>query len=145
MTISEAALAGELTGFGHRLLQRVYFEDTDFSGLVYHARYLHFAERARSDYLRLLGVHHAELAGEGLAFAVRHMELDFLKPARIDDILRVETRPAEVSGARLRLGQKVFRGEDLLFEAAVTVVLIGPGGRPQRMPPRIRALFSAAE
>ena len=88
---------------GHELLQRVYFEDTDFSGRVYHARYLHFMERGRSDYLRLLGIHHRELAAEGLAFAVRRMEIDFLRPAAIDDVLTIRTAALGVGGARIVL------------------------------------------
>jgi len=80
-------ISGRLTDGGHELQQRVYFEDTDFSGRVYHARYLHFMERGRSDYLRLLGIHHRALAADGLAFAVRHLEIDFLEPAGIDDDL----------------------------------------------------------
>ena len=82
----EDHLAGRLTDAGHELLQRVYFEDTDFSGRVYHARYLHFMERGRSDYLRLLGVHHRSLAKEGLGFAVSRMEIEFLRAATIDDV-----------------------------------------------------------
>ncbi|MBR7539718.1 hypothetical protein KC221_26400, partial [Mycobacterium tuberculosis] len=84
-------LAGELTSFGHRLLARVYYADTDFSGIVYHGRYLEFLERGRTDYLRLLGVHHSELAdgkhGESIVWVVRRMEIDFRGAARIDDVL----------------------------------------------------------
>src|SRR5688572_236131 len=123
-----ADLAGRLTGFGHVLHQRVYFEDTDFSGLVYHARYLHFLERGRSDWLRLLGVHHWDLAAQGLAFAVRRMEIDFLRPARIDDVLAVETRNAGIGGARIVLRQSIRREGEPLVEALVTVALLGPEG-----------------
>ncbi|NMA98977.1 MAG: YbgC/FadM family acyl-CoA thioesterase, partial [Phyllobacteriaceae bacterium] len=95
-------LAGELTEFGHRLVARVYYADTDFSGVVYHARYLEFFERGRSDFLRLAGVHHTELAdgvhGEKLVWVVRRMEIDFKAPAKIDDVLTVETRTESVSG-----------------------------------------------
>lgn len=132
------AIAGRLTATGHELTQRVYFEDTDFSGRVYHARYLHFMERGRSDYLRLLGVHHRALAEEGLAFAVRHMEIDFLKAASIDDVLTVRTTPSDVRGARVVLAQAVLNGDELLITASVTVALIGAGGRPERLPPAIR-------
>ena len=132
------AIAGQLTETGHALSQRVYFEDTDFSGRVYHARYLHFMERGRSDYLRLLGVHHRALAEEGLAFAVRHMEIDFLKAASIDDVLTVRTTPSDVRGARVVLAQAVLNGDALLITASVTVALIGAGGRPERLPPMIR-------
>jgi acyl-CoA thioester hydrolase len=138
-----ADLAGRLTETGHVLHQRVYFEDTDFSGLVYHARYLHFLERGRSDWLRLLGVHHWELAAEGLAFAVRRMEIDFLRSARIDDVLAVETRKGEIGGARIVLRQSIRRDDGLLVEALVTVALLGPEGRPRRLPPHVRAAFEA--
>ena len=94
------ALAGKINCGQHELSQRVYFEDTDFTGRVYHARYLQFMERGRSDYLRLIGIHHRALAAEGRAFAVRHMALDFLKPASIDDVLTVRT--ATVSRRRAR-------------------------------------------
>jgi acyl-CoA thioester hydrolase len=136
-------IAGRLTRRGHELLQRVYFEDTDFSGRVYHARYLHFMERGRSDYLRLLGIHHRALAEDGLAFAVRHMEIDFLRPAAIDDILTIRTETAAVGGARVELSQTVLRGEERLLAASVTVALVGPDGRAVRVPAAIRASFAA--
>ena len=134
-------LSGRLIPEGHELLQRVYFEDTDFSGRVYHARYLHFLERGRSDYLRLLGVHHRELAETGLAFAVARMTLEFRRPARIDDVLRIVTRPSDIGGARIGLAQAIFRSAELLVEASVTVALIGPGGRPARLPAAVRNAF----
>ncbi len=134
-----AGIAGRLTEGGHELLQRVYFEDTDFSGRVYHARYLHFMERGRSDYLRLLGIHHNALARDGLAFAVRHMEIDFLKPAGIDDVLTVRTTPLQTRGARIVLAQEVLLKAEPLIQARVTVALIGANGRAARLPPAIRA------
>ncbi len=140
-----ALLGGRLLPGGHELLQRVYFEDTDFSGRVYHARYLHFMERGRSDYLRLLGIHHRDLARDGLAFAVRRMEIDFFEAAAIDDVLTVRTRRNIVSGARIVLDQNVMRGESCLVAAKVTVALVGPAGRALRLPPRIRAAFGAPE
>src|SRR3954466_16394078 len=104
-----AGLTGELTPFGHRIKARVYFADTDFSGVVYHARYLEFLERGRSDYLRLTGVHHTELAdgkhGEQIVWVARRMEIDFRIPARIDDILTVDTRTETISGARIFMAQ----------------------------------------
>jgi acyl-CoA thioester hydrolase len=136
-------LAGRLAAAGHELLQRVYFEDTDFSGRVYHARYLHFMERGRSDYLRLLGIHHRELAAEGMAFAVRRMKIEFQKPAAIDDVLAIRTRPSRVGGARVELGQEIWRDGERFVTASVTVALIGPGGRALRLPPAIRAAFWA--
>lgn len=138
-------LAGRLTEFGHQLAVRVYYEDTDFSGVVYHANFLKFIERGRSDFIRLLGVHHSEL-DEGneedrLAFAVRHMEIDFLKPAKIDDLLIVETRVDVIKGARMVLKQRVLCEGDVLFEAAVTIVTISRSGRPKRMPASLREAF----
>ncbi len=139
-----AGIAGRLTGAGHELAQRVYFEDTDFSGRVYHARYLQFMERGRSDYLRLLGIHHNALARDGLAFAVRHMEIDFLKPASIDDVIIVRTAPVEASGAQVVLAQEVLCGAELLIRAKVTVALIGANGRAVRLPPKVRSALSGA-
>ena len=138
-------LAGELTPGGHRLIARVYYADTDFSGVVYHARYLEFLERGRSDFLRLAGVHHTELIegkhGERIVWVVRRMEIDFVQPARIDDILTVETRAASISGARIVMGQELKRGEDLLVRARVEAAIIGEGGRPKRFPKEWIAAF----
>lgn len=134
----DAEIAGRLTDAGHELLQRVYFEDTDFSGRVYHARYLHFMERGRSDYLRLLDIHHRELAKEGHGFAVSRMEIDFLKPASIDDVLIIRTTPRETGGARIVLQQEIFRGSERLIAATVTVALIGAKGA-MRLPAAMRA------
>ena len=138
-------LAGELVEGGHVLRQRVYFEDTDFTGLVYHARYLHFMERGRSDYLRLLGIGHRALAEEGLSFAAVRMEIDFRKPARIDDVMTVRTLLAGLSGARLTLAQRVETGATLLVEAEVTIAMIRADGRPVRLPPAIHAAFARAQ
>lgn len=144
-----APLAGELTPAGHRLVARVYFADTDFTGVVYHARYLEFFERGRSDYLRLAGVHHTELQagkhGEPLAWVVRRMEIDFRGPARIDDILTVETRTESVSGARIFMAQKIRRGDEVLVEAKVEAAIIGEGGRPRRFPKEWIAAFMPRE
>jgi len=138
-------LAGELTAEGHRLLARVYFADTDFTGVVYHARYLEFFERGRSDFLRLAGVHHTELQagkhGEALAWVVRRMEIDFRQPARIDDVLTIDTRTQSVSGARIFMAQKIRRGADVLVEAKVEAAIIGEGGRPRRFPKEWIAAF----
>ena len=138
-------LAGELTSAGHRLIARVYYADTDFSGVVYHARYLEFLERGRSDFLRLAGVHHTELIegkhGERIVWVVRRMEIDFVQPARIDDILTVETRTDSISGARLVMAQELKRGEDLLVRARVEAAIIGEGGRPKRFPKEWIAAF----
>ena len=122
---------------------RVYYEDTDFSGFVYHANYLKFCERARSDCLRQLGVHHHELhwhETEGrMGFVVRRMECDFLKPARIDDVVEVTTRVLAVKGARFELDQRVHRVDELLFQADVMAALVDGAGKPKRMPANIRA------
>ena len=142
------ALSGELADGGHRLSARVYYADTDFSGVVYHARYLEFLERGRSDFLRLADVHHTELAegkhGETLVWVVKHMEIDFRAPARIDDILVIDTRVAEVSGARIRMAQQITRGADLLIEARVEAALINGEGRPRRFPKEWIARFMPA-
>ena len=147
--ISGQHLAGRLTSEGHALDVRVYFEDTDFSGVVYHARYLHFLERGRTDFLRLKGIGHRELAegayGEPMAFAVRQMTIEFLRPARIDDVLRVETRTQLLGGARIILDQRILRGEDVLIEARVKVAVISPDGRPRRMPEGVSAILGGAD
>ena len=127
----------------HILPIRVYFEDTDFSGLVYHASYVRWCERGRSDYLRLIGSEHRALieGGQGTepaAFVVRRMRLEFLKPARIDDILEVETRVLEAKDATLSLVQRVTRDGATLFEAEVLVVLVSVSGKPQRISQRLR-------
>ena len=126
---------------GFRIQVRVYYEDTDFSGAVYHANYLKFCERARSDWLRSLGIHHHKL--EDMGFVVRRMVCEFLKPARIDDLLEVETRFVEASGARIDLEQKVRRGAHFLFTAAVTVALVDGAGRPKRLPIYMAALMNS--
>jgi len=142
-------IAGRLTPHGHVLAVRVYYEDTDFSGLVYHASYLKFMERARSDMLRLLGVSHEALDqgayGEALAFAVRHIDISFLKPARIDDLVEVETVVAKAAGARLILDQTVRRAGDPLVNASVTVVTINAAGRARRLPAVLRNKLAAVE
>ncbi|MEP3049150.1 MAG: YbgC/FadM family acyl-CoA thioesterase [Roseibium sp.] len=131
-------LSGRLSEGGHVLPVRVYYEDTDFTGIVYHGAYVRFFERARSDFLRLLEIHHAELAdgvhGISLAFAVRTMTLDFQKPAKIDDVLEVRTSLVEHKGARVKLDQLIYNGEDLLVSAAVTVAVITSEGKPTRLP-----------
>lgn len=143
------ALSGSIGPDGiHRKLIRVYFEDTDFSGAVYHANYLRFCERGRTDCLRVMGVHHHELhkgEGGGLVFVVRRMECDFHKPARIDDLLEVRTVCLEAGGARAVLGQRIVRGETLLFEARVTVALVGADGRPRRFPQGLACAFKALQ
>ncbi len=140
-----AGLSGALTEFGHRLMARVYYADTDFSGVVYHARYLEFFERGRSDYLRLAGVHHTELHqgkhGERIVWVVRRMEIDFRSPARMDDILTIDTRTEDISGARIVMAQQLKRGAEVLVEAKVQAAIIGENGRPKRFPKEWIAAF----
>jgi acyl-CoA thioester hydrolase len=133
----------------HVLPVRVYFEDTDFSGLVYHASYVRWCERGRSDFLRLLGGDHRRLidgagGAEPAAFVVRRMTFDFLKPARIDELLEVKTRVKGIGAASLTLLQGVERGQTTLIEAEVTVVLISVSGKPLRISNTLREAFGAA-
>jgi acyl-CoA thioester hydrolase len=146
-------LAGRLLQDGlartHVLPVRVYFEDTDFSGLVYHASYVRWCERGRSDFLRLLGGDHRRLidgtdGSEPAAFVVRRMTFDFLKPARIDELLEVDTRVKSVGAASLTLSQGVRRLETTLVEAEVTVVLISVSGKPLRISSALREAFGEA-
>ena len=137
-------LAGRIDGETHVLSVRVYYEDTDFSGVVYHASYLRFMERGRTDFLRLLGVAQGDLfesareeAETGFFFVVRSMGIEFLKPARIDDVLTVETRTEVVKGATLNLAQRVLRGDEVLVEAKVRVAFLA-GGKPVRIPDGLR-------
>lgn len=113
---------------------RVYYEDTDFSGHVYHANYLKYCERARSAYLRDQGVDQNAMFAEGMTFVVCKIDCEFLRPAKFDDELDVETTLVEMSGARFELAQVVRRGDDVVFSAQVTVAIIGKDGRPQRIP-----------
>ena len=144
MKQGDHALSGELTGEGHRLVQRVYYEDTDFSGLVYHARYLHFLERGRTDYLRCLGVAQSALLSadeEGLVFVVHRMEIDFKSPARMDDILAIATSTEKAGGAKMVLTQEIRRGEQLLIQARVIIAVVNARGRPRRLPEGLAAKF----
>ena len=132
----------------HVLPVRVYFEDTDFSGLVYHGSYVRWCERGRSDFLRLLGNDHRGLIeGEGgqekAAFVVRRMQMEFLRPARIDEVLEVETRVGEVGAASLTLLQMILRGGEKVFEAEVLVVLVGMSGKALRLKAALRQAFAS--
>ena len=143
-----AHLDGSIEGGRHRMQVRVYYEDTDFSGIVYHANYLRFMERGRSNYLRLLGADQHALFAEaedeapGFAFVVRSMQLDFLKPARMDDLLEIVTRPLEVKGASIVLEQEVRRGDLLLLEAKVRVAFVS-GGQARPIPKALRVAMKA--
>lgn len=143
-------LAGRIiddeSGRRHVLPIRVYFEDTDFAQVVYHASYIRWCERGRSDFLRLLGSDARRLidgtdSHEPAAFVVRRMNCDFLRPGRMDDVLEVETRVKEIGGASVTLVQTVKRGETRLFEAEVVVVLVAVSGKPLRLSHAIRAAF----
>jgi acyl-CoA thioester hydrolase len=137
------ALDGEIRAGRHVMAVRVYYEDTDFSGIVYHANYLRFMERGRTNFLRLLGADQRGLFEEtereapGFAFVVRSMTLDFLAPARMDDVLTITTAPAEVKGASITLAQTVARGDEVLVDAQVRVAFIS-GGKAQRIPKALR-------
>ena len=142
------ALDGEIRNGRHIMSVRVYYEDTDFSGIVYHANYLRFMERGRTNYLRLLGADHralfevAEQEAPGFAFVVRSMQLEFLKPARMDDVLEVVTMPEEVKGASITLHQRILRADELLIEARVGVAFVS-GGRARPIPKALRTAMRA--
>ncbi len=123
----------------HRFDVRVYYEDTDMGGIVYHANFLKFIERARSEWVAGMGIDQAAMRDEdGIVFAVRRIEGDYLQPARYGDMLEVVTTTASVSGARLVMDQRVMRGQETLFTAQVTVACITLTGQPVRLPDVIR-------
>lgn len=134
--------AGAFEGREHQLPVRIYYEDTDFSGIVYHANYLRYLERGRSDFFRLAGISHTELAQQDTAFAIIRMELDFKRSARIDDALLVRTTYDRVEGARLFVTQSITRGEDVVLEAKGVAVCISLSGRPRRPTPEMLAKLS---
>lgn len=123
----------------HEFALRIYYEDTDLAGIVYYANYLKFIERARSEWVRSLGIDQVRLRRDhGIVFAVRRLEADYLRPARFDDDLTVLTRPAGATGARIQLEQEVLRAGERLFAAQVTLVCLTDGGQPARVPADIR-------
>lgn len=122
----------------HSFDLRVYYEDTDLAGIVYYANYLRFIERARSEWVRDLGIDQVQMKADGLVFAVRRVEADYLAPARYDDLLRVETTRLPGSGARLVMRQDVKRGQTILFSAIVTIICMTSDGVPARLPAAIR-------
>jgi acyl-CoA thioester hydrolase len=132
--------SGWFEGLTHSFPVRVYYEDTDFSGVVYHASYLRFMERGRSEFLRVSDIGHSSLLGakEPLVLAVRRMSIDFVSPARIDDALMVRTVVRELTGARMRLEQGVSRDGKELVSARVEVCVITLDGRPRRVPDAVR-------
>ncbi len=139
-TESRAAPSGWFDRHTHVLPIRVYYEDTDFSGVVYHAKYLHFMERGRSEFLRAAGVRHQGMlkTAEPLVWVVRRMTIEYLKPARVDDELMVRSTPRELTGARMRVEQGVLRKSELLVKAEVEACVITLDGRPRRIPDAIR-------
>jgi acyl-CoA thioester hydrolase len=144
----ELSLDGELRDRRHVMTVRIYYEDTDFSGAVYHASYLRFMERARTNYLRLLGIDQRGLFEEtekeapGFAFVVRSMVLEFLKPAHMNDLIDITTVPDEVKGASITLHQRVTRGDDILLDAHVRVAFVS-GGRARPIPKALRVAMTA--
>jgi acyl-CoA thioester hydrolase len=131
----------------HRHVIRVYYEDTDFSGSVYHASYLRFMERGRTELLRSLGIHQAAIsvgdAGPSFGFVVRAMKIDFLRPARMDDVIAVDTDVIRVGGASAELGQRILRAGEVLVAAEVRVAAVA-NGRAFRLPAEIRGKLRAA-
>jgi len=146
--LSVKTLDGEIRDGRHHMQIRVYYEDTDFSGIVYHASYLRFMERGRTNHLRLMGAEQHTLFEQahdetpGFAFVVRSMQIDFLKPARMDDVLNIVTWPVAVKGASITLAQEVRRDHQLLVKAEVRVAFISEG-RAQPIPKSLRELMKA--
>jgi acyl-CoA thioester hydrolase len=124
----------------HRKEIRVYYEDTDMAGIVYYANYLRFIERARSDWVREVGIDQLAMKEAGVVFAVRRVEADYISPARFDDILEVRTTLDSLSSARMVMAQEVWRGDVLIFTAKVLIVCIGGRGKPVRLPAECRLL-----
>ena len=144
MTSFPAPHSGLIEGKLHRFAVRAYFEDTDLSGVVYHANYLRWFERARSDFVRLLGIDQRAVneAGEG-AFAVADLTIRYAAPARLDDGVLIETTCDELGAASCRMHQKAFREDGLLLsEARFRIGFVAPDGRPRRMPAPWRAAFA---
>ncbi len=133
---------GRFDGIAHRFPVRVYYEDTDAGGIVYHASYLRFAERARSEFLRTIGWPHERILGEtGCLWAVRRLEIDYRWPARLDDSLVVETSLVTLRGASMTARQIVRRGGTELATLMLQLVLLTTSGRPARLPPALRQIF----
>jgi acyl-CoA thioester hydrolase len=141
--VSEAPSAGRLEGREHLLPVRIYYEDTDFTGVVYHANYLRYFERGRSDFFRLAGISHSDFLElpEPTAFSIVRMEIDFRRAARIDDALLVRTTYDSIQGARLFVSQRITRGDELIAQAQVQAVCIDLKGRARRPPPQMVRLL----
>ena len=128
----------------HHFVLPVYWEDTDAGGIVYYANYLKFTERARTDLLRLLGIHQQELmTQEGLNFVVRECHIDYLKSAKLDDLLLVKTRLGDLKGATLRMYQDIYCANELLIKSEVRVACLQQSGRPARFSPQIKDKFAS--
>ena len=145
--MSDDPYQGSFAAGRHRFALRVYFEDTDATGIVYHASYLRFMERARSDMLRCLAIHQQAMIAAGAGFySVYDLSITFKAPARLDDALIVVSSVAAVRAAATVLHQQVWRGQQLLSDARVTAAWVGAGGRPRRQPKdwdtRFRALLA---
>jgi len=132
-----------MSSLSHSLPVRVYYEDTDLAGIVYYANYLKFIERGRSEWIASLGIDQMELrAREGVVFAVRRVEADYLRPARFGEDLVVETRISAIGGARIVLEQAVLRGGERIFQAEVTLVCLSEDGHANRLPAEVRVRLS---
>ena len=142
----KANLSGKMDGKSHILPIRVYYEDTDFSGLVYHATYLRWCERGRTEFVRLLGLNQKELFEQNESqdqrfFVVRKMQLDYLKPALMDDVIDVVTKVKEIGAATVVLSQEIQRDGEALFRAEVMIVLMSAQGRPVRLSEAMKGAF----
>lgn len=135
-----AVCAADLT---HLHPLRIYYEDTDLAGIVYYANYLRFIERARTEWVRSLGVDQVGLKAQGIVFAVRRVEADYLVPARFDDVVEVRTDVGAVTGARITLQQDIWRGGQRLFASVVTLVAMTDTGTPARLPKGLRDKLAA--
>ena len=135
---------GHFAGKTHCLPLRVYYEDTDLSGMVYHANYLRFMERARTEFFRLAGVTKmADLeSAEPSAWAIREARIQYHRPARVDDALTVKTELVGISGARIAADQKIYAGDSLLVEGRIEACIVTLRGRPRRLPESLRALLT---
>ncbi len=139
---TDLPVEGRFDGHEHRFPVRVYFEDTDLSGVVYHANYLRFMERARSDMLRLVGVdQRGFFEREGTAYAIGELAIRYRRPARLDDALLVISRLVRLRAAAVHIHQRVMRGGEMLADADVVAALVGPDGRPRRQPAAWVAAF----
>lgn len=144
--MTAAPIDGSFDGCLHTLPVRIFYEDTDASGVVFHARYLHFLERGRTSFIRALGIGQHELMTEDNAvmFVVAKMTIAFKVPSRLDDLVTVETRFARLTGVRIACGQRILREGTVLVEADVAIASIGPDGKPKRLPKPLADKIQAA-